>query len=391
MCIRDRINHYEELSRLHRKGLEKCEGMLEEDIENFNKFLEENKNNSRQAIKAAEDETKKKQEKQQEIKTLNEARQDYLTKNIQRLENLEDLWKYKTFLDKVTPKDQFEEIQKRIQAKRLAKQQQTQSPQNAPALKKKKIDAETYNIKINQSVLDILEDSDEEYETYFKKPEQLEEIFLNLEEKNLFLITNTKEREQQVEDMKHQFIKRREELEQQKQYLTKQKNELQKFIEQVNDQIRHLKQVKGDNQSLEQLKYLEGEIIQISNKNIAGNDRTDKNEAMKGMSGIDLLQDIEKKLETLIKELKTMKTKNPQKYAKMESSYKQNRNIEIKKMNKESENKTEKLIKKLNKPIKEKRQGRPIMTKTIVQQKVKAEKNEEKISEEELDKIKYFQ
>lgn len=34
--------------------------MLEEDIEAFNKFLEENKNNSRQAIKAAEDETKKK-------------------------------------------------------------------------------------------------------------------------------------------------------------------------------------------------------------------------------------------------------------------------------------------------------------------------------------------
>ncbi len=34
--------------------------MLEEDLEAFNKFLEENKNNSRQAIKLAEDETKKK-------------------------------------------------------------------------------------------------------------------------------------------------------------------------------------------------------------------------------------------------------------------------------------------------------------------------------------------
>lgn len=42
----------------------------------------------------------------------------------------------------------------------------------------------------------MLEDSDEEFETCFKKPEQLEEIFSNLEEKNLFLIANTKEREQ---------------------------------------------------------------------------------------------------------------------------------------------------------------------------------------------------
>jgi len=37
--------------------------MLEDDIEAFNNYLEENKNNSRQAIKAAEDETKRKQEK----------------------------------------------------------------------------------------------------------------------------------------------------------------------------------------------------------------------------------------------------------------------------------------------------------------------------------------
>lgn len=80
-------------------------------------------------------------------------------------------------------------------------------------------------------MLDILEDSDEEYETYFKKPEQLEEIFLNLEEKNLFLITNTKEREQQVEDMKHHFDKRKVEMEQSKEYLIKQKNELQKQID----------------------------------------------------------------------------------------------------------------------------------------------------------------
>ena len=31
------------------------------------------------------------------------------TKNTQKLENLEDLWKYKKFLDKVTPKEYLEE------------------------------------------------------------------------------------------------------------------------------------------------------------------------------------------------------------------------------------------------------------------------------------------
>jgi len=57
---REQINQFEELTRLHKRGLEKSEYMLEEDLEAFNKFLEENKNNSRAAIKMAEDETKQK-------------------------------------------------------------------------------------------------------------------------------------------------------------------------------------------------------------------------------------------------------------------------------------------------------------------------------------------
>ena len=63
--------------------------MLEEDLELFNKFLEENKNNSRAAIKAAEDETKLKQEKINKIKELIEFKADLMTKNAQRIESLE--------------------------------------------------------------------------------------------------------------------------------------------------------------------------------------------------------------------------------------------------------------------------------------------------------------
>ena len=50
-------------------------------MELFNKFLEENKNNSRAAIKAAEDETKLKQEKINKIKELIEFKADLMTKN----------------------------------------------------------------------------------------------------------------------------------------------------------------------------------------------------------------------------------------------------------------------------------------------------------------------
>ena len=78
---REQINQFEELAKEHERGLQKSELMLEEDLEAFNKFLEENKNKSRTAIKKAEDETKTKQTKINLIKTLNEKKADYTTKN----------------------------------------------------------------------------------------------------------------------------------------------------------------------------------------------------------------------------------------------------------------------------------------------------------------------
>ena len=65
---RKQINKFEELTRLHEKGLLKAEQMLENDLETFNRYLEENKTKSRNTIKKAEDETKLKQERIFEIK-----------------------------------------------------------------------------------------------------------------------------------------------------------------------------------------------------------------------------------------------------------------------------------------------------------------------------------
>jgi hypothetical protein len=100
---REQINDFEEMTRLHEKGLQKSELMLEEDLEAFNKFLEENRIKSRAAIKQAEDKSKKKTSKQQEIKQLNDKKADLTTKNGQKLEKIKTLWEYKTFLDAIIP------------------------------------------------------------------------------------------------------------------------------------------------------------------------------------------------------------------------------------------------------------------------------------------------
>lgn len=48
------------MTKLHKKGLERAETMLEEDMENFNNYLAENKKEARDAIKKAETQTRKK-------------------------------------------------------------------------------------------------------------------------------------------------------------------------------------------------------------------------------------------------------------------------------------------------------------------------------------------
>lgn len=95
---REKINEFEELTKLHKKGLERAELMLEEDMENFNNYLAENKKDARDAIKKAEMQTRKKNEKVAIIKEKLEIQADLTGKNMSKKDTLQSLKKYKNFL-----------------------------------------------------------------------------------------------------------------------------------------------------------------------------------------------------------------------------------------------------------------------------------------------------
>ena len=48
--------------------------------------------------------------------------------------------------------------------------------------------SEENEVQIPPKLRDMIEDSDDEYPLYFNDPDELLEMFANLEEKNLFLI-----------------------------------------------------------------------------------------------------------------------------------------------------------------------------------------------------------
>ena len=60
-------------------------------------------------------------------------------------------------------------------------------------------------MSIPNDLKELIEDPNDVYDLYFKNPDQLLEIFATLEEKNLFLIQQGQEAEQQLETKKHEL------------------------------------------------------------------------------------------------------------------------------------------------------------------------------------------
>lgn len=56
-----------------------------------------------------------------------------------------------------------------------------------------------HNLNIPQKLKDIIDDTEDDYIVFFKTDSELMDIFENLEEKNLFLIQQGQENEQQIE------------------------------------------------------------------------------------------------------------------------------------------------------------------------------------------------
>lgn len=78
--------------------------LLEDDAKVFKAYLETNKNQTREEVNKAEEETKKKGEKITEYKQLQENHSTIMSTNTKKLEILDKLFQYKVFLDDLAEK-----------------------------------------------------------------------------------------------------------------------------------------------------------------------------------------------------------------------------------------------------------------------------------------------
>ena len=130
---------------------------------------------------------------------------------------MEEYYNYKKFLDFVAEKshhfdginsqsDNKENAHPNIEKKKLALGEKIVTSQQEISQVKSsgnidKISKDIYEkLRVNKNIIDLIEDDSTQYKLKFNSPEDLLKHFTYLEEKNLFLIQQTQEAEQAIED-----------------------------------------------------------------------------------------------------------------------------------------------------------------------------------------------
>ncbi|MEJ1279689.1 cilia and flagella associated protein 100 [Cricetulus griseus] len=237
---RNEIQRLEMLATREENRLEKAEKFLEKDATLFDEFLRENDRSSVQAMKLAEKESKIKMEKIIEIRDLT-AQIMNIKSEISKFEDTLQHYKiYKDFLYKLSPKEWLDEQEEKRLALRKAKEPGDSTKDSSmvtllgergssskskttllwkgQALRchhKTTLTATGRSVAgLSSPIYQVLYTvhqalsytapsvySLQEMELYFTEPQQLLDVFTQLEEQNLSLIQNTQEMEETLDDL----------------------------------------------------------------------------------------------------------------------------------------------------------------------------------------------
>ncbi|XP_046353274.1 cilia- and flagella-associated protein 100-like [Haliotis rufescens] len=331
---RDEMRKLEEIAQAEERKLELAEQYLEEDAAMFDEFLKENDKNSVEAIKIAEQETKTKLEKVAEIKRIN-AQMMSIKSEISKYEDtLKEYQLYRRFLEALTPPEFAEEKDKERQDRREERRKEREK--NAANLKKgglpelggkqssagdlkqkkkglrgalqkassKTKSGETDSIISSGDQSD--DDSDEDLELFFQDPQQLLDIFAELEEQNLSLIQNSQETEEALEEMKQTIKQTKRKMEKETSILREQIDKLNNSIVREEEKAADL-QMKAKMFNYGEFKAEDQEkMLGALNKKVEDVYRSCIGDNEANISTLQMLTNIENRLEELFEQIETM-------------------------------------------------------------------------------------
>ena len=290
---RHEIDKLEEKAAMKEEALKKSELMLEEDAMRFDAFLKENDRKAHESLKRADRESKEKNERIVDIKKLNAEIGKVDSEMNKYEEQLVNCIRYKQFLDGLTEPEWLAREEKRKEDKRAERRKRREEVARAKARATKEAggsgkagdgsmlsarsrsahgggqtsrvswrqrgDEEKEAMAADGSVAeggvggleseveDDVTDVDEEA-MYFTHPQQLLDIFSQLEERNLFLIQNVQETEEAVEEMRTRYRDMEAEMDEKQAVLRGNIEEMNKKIEkerEKTDVLRVRKEIMG--------------------------------------------------------------------------------------------------------------------------------------------------
>ncbi|KAJ3297159.1 Coiled-coil domain-containing protein 38 [Rhizoclosmatium sp. JEL0117] len=423
---RQEMRKLEEIAQAEEQKLLDDEKALEEDAAKFDAFLKENDKNSVEAIKKAELETKAKLEKIQEIKKLNVQIMTIRSDMSKNEDQLKDLQKYRQFLDKLTPKEFFEENLKVKKPKYLTDNGRKKGgsedgsagaggPRYSNAAGKsggnRGSSKKTKNAKIRPDTegsgeADEVEDADEAAEEefdfddeywneedeallFFKTPQQLLDIFAELEENNLALIQNCQETEETLEELKQKIVETEARMEKETQSLTQQIDFLNTAIEREEEKARQLEDrakmfstglvgVESQEKLLEDLNH---KVKEVYRKCIGDSDAN--------LNTLQMLTNIENKLEHLFETIEGMPRDKVEQAEKTKDKERRRRLREEKMETQRAlqEKRVQIALERAKAPVK-KKVGKPVVFRSAPPQKKK--KKEEFTKKKEEEDLEYY-
>jgi len=333
------------------EALKKSQQMLDEDVSRFDQFLQNNDQKAHKAMKDAEEETKKKQDRLQRIKHLKSQLSAVQSEIAKHREQKEECVKYKYFLEKITPRDwkeqkaeekkqrkrdrrqryvnsemakyneqmegEFKEeeafLEDRMAEVSKARRRNRREQEEALRENEKELERRKQRIRRKYPTEEAVDSeyvecsSGEEMPLFFTESSQLLEVFTSLEEQNLFLIQTSQDKEQTLEEIQQKLTEKKRAISCQIEKMEQRMGEEEGYINVEREQSEILRQqalkTSGASERDQQLDDLTKRIIEVHS--LCGHDAEHDNPKQ-------MLKVIEAKLEEFLSFLDEEEEERPQ-------------------------------------------------------------------------------
>ncbi|XP_032822303.1 cilia- and flagella-associated protein 100 isoform X2 [Petromyzon marinus] len=302
---REEMRALEQQGAREERALEQAERFLEDDAAMFDEFLKQNDRSAVEAIRVAEMEMKARMEQVAEIKKLTAQIVSAKSEIARQEDLLQEYRLYKRFLEGLAPPEWHQRRRERKRAARAiaAPGEGAVETEGTSPCKPENSKGDGGSSNASQ---DNSDDSEGEFELPLSSPQELLDLFTELEEQNLSLIQNSQDMEQSLEEARQNIASTNQRLNKETETLNIQVQELRAAIAREEERASDL-ELRANVFSLGELRQEEQEqVLEALSAKVCAVYRACVGTSEGNLGTLQMLTSVENRLEELLVELEGM-------------------------------------------------------------------------------------